>query len=252
MLAFSANSTRPDHGEFRLNGIFGDVLATVTHQDAVDSGIVTPICVVWIPVQSAWNPVAGDDYSHDISKRDRAGIWRNPVRNKQIAFAAELFDKDDQVLISVSTLDHALHLRQHLLDFEVVYSVDDPKRLRQLGYMGLLNGLPPMDDKRRDYLKRQFELGNKRKMIATNVWSRGVNFPHLSVLIRADSASSVIASTQWSGRATRLLSGKDVSLVIDFSDEFDPRYREKARRRCAGYREIGYPQMTLDQLLNKK
>jgi superfamily II DNA or RNA helicase len=251
LLAFSANKARSDKGEFRLNGIFGPVLAEVTYQDAVDEGSITPIYVVWVPVQSQWNPITSEEYDHDVVKRDRIGIWRNPVRNKQIAAVANLFTTEEQVLIAVSTLDHALHLKTYLPDFEVVYSVDDPAKLRRFGYMGLLDGIPPMDDQRKEYLKRQFELGHKKKMIATNVWSRGVNFPFLSVLIRADVASSSVTLTQWAGRTTRLVNGKEVSLVFDFNDEFDQRYRAKAKRRAAGYKEIGLPQISLAELLKQ-
>jgi len=57
---------------------------------------------------------------------------------------------------------------------------------------------------------------------------QGVNFPKLSVLIRADASNSCIADTQWPGRAARKQENKEVSLVFDFTDEYSPQFHRKA------------------------
>jgi hypothetical protein len=49
-------------------------------------------------------------YHESFALKERYGIWRFDKRNQAIADAANLFDEDEQVLITVKTIDHALHL----------------------------------------------------------------------------------------------------------------------------------------------
>jgi superfamily II DNA or RNA helicase len=245
MFGFSANATRPDKAEFRINGLFGPVLATMKYEEAVDKKLVTPICVVWCPVQSNTDPTSFYDASW---QKERYGIWRYEKRNHAIADAAHLFGEEEQVLITVKTIDHALHLHKLLPDYQVVYSPKDFNELNRFRYLKGVDKVPMMTKEKLQYVKKQFEHGTIKKIISTSVWSRGVNFPNLSVLIRADASNSCIADTQWPGRAARKQDGKEVSLVFDFTDEYSPLFHRKAMERRKRYVEHGWTQMTLQQL----
>jgi superfamily II DNA or RNA helicase len=245
MFGFSANATRPDKAEFRINGLFGPVLATMNYEEAVDKELVTPICVVWCPVQSNTDPTSFYDASW---QKERYGIWRYEKRNQAIAGAAHLFGEEEQVLITVKTIDHALHLLKLLPDYQVVYSPKDFCELNRFRSLSGVGKVPMMTKEKLQYVKKQFELGKIKKVIATKVWQAGVNFPGLSVLIRADASNSVVSDVQWSGRTSRRHAGKEVSLVIDFSDEFSPLFHRKALDRRKRYEEMGWTQMSLQQL----
>jgi len=247
MFAFSANDTRPDGAEFLLNGIFGPTLLKMDYDEAVELDLVTPICVVWVPVQSDRDPAA---YYTDSTARERHGIWRYRQRNLAIVKAARLFAPEDQVLIPVKTLDHALHLKQLLPEFTVAYAPQDVNSatMRRFMAMGLTKGLPPMTADRLSMLRHRFSTGTLTKVIATTVWSRGMNFPGLSVVIRADGTNSCIADTQWPGRAARKHEGKAVSLLFDFTDEYNPGFRFKASERKKRYAKHKWTQMTWNDL----
>jgi len=245
MFGFSANATRPDKAEFRINGLFGPLLATMNYEEAVEKELVTPICVVWCPVQSNTDPTSFYDASW---QKERYGIWRYEKRNQAIAGAAKLFGEEEQVLITVKTIDHALHLHKLLPDYQVVYSPKDFCELNRFRSLSGVDKVPMMTKEKLQYVKKQFELGKIKKIISTSVWSRGVNFPQLSVLIRADASNSCIADTQWPGRAARKQDGKEVSLVFDFTDEFSPLFHRKAIDRRKRYAEHGWTQISLQQL----
>lgn len=247
LFGLSGNKFRDDGAEFRLDGIFGPVLAEMTHAEAVTKKLVVPICVVWVPVRSDLTPIRETD---SIDSRQRYGVWQYSVRNRMIAEAARLFREDDQVLISVRTVEHALFLRQYLPEFTPVYAPQDGKasNIGMFRAMGLTRGLPAMTEERLRLLKRRFADGTLKKVIATGVWSRGVNFPGLSVVIRADGMNSTIADTQWPGRTARISDGKEVSLVIDFTDEYDDSLWHKAIRRQQRYAEQQWKQIELADL----
>jgi len=247
LFALSGNKYRDDGAEFRLNGIFGPILAEMTHTEAVDKKLVTPICVVWVPVRSDHTPIRVDA---TVDERQRYGVWQYSVRNHLIAEAARLFDTDDQVLISVRTIEHSLYLRQYLPEFTPVYAPQDIRtsNLGMFQAMGLMNDLPEMTEERLLQLKKEFSAGTLKKVIATNVWAQGVNFPALSVVIRADGMNSMIADIQWPGRTSRIMAGKKVSLVFDFTDEYDTTFQYKATQRHQRYAQQNWEQIQFAEL----
>jgi superfamily II DNA or RNA helicase len=245
MFGLSANDKRMDGAEFRINGLFGPVLAAMDYKEAAAKELVTPIWVVWCPVKSNTDPAA---YCETPAAKERHGVWRYAKRNKAIADAAGLFDGDEQVLITVKTIDHALHLKKLLPDYTVVYAPKDSKGMAKFHYLRLMDSVPKMTKERLDYIKRQFSSGAMKKVIATSVWSRGVDFPGLSVLIRADASNSCISDTQWPGRAARKQGDKTVSLVFDFTDEYNVNFHTKAVQRRKRYAEHQWKQITLGEL----
>lgn len=248
LFGLSASDERDDKAEFRLNGYFGPIIAEMGYAEAVKRDLIAPICVVWVPVRSDNDPV--DVY---LSPWDRArfGIWRYGVRNKAIADTARLFGDDEQVLISVKTIEHALFLRKYFLpEFAVIYAPksDDDPGMRSFESMGLLDGVPPMTEERLLSLKHRFAEGTLKKAISTKVWSQGMNFNKLRVLIRADGMNSTIADTQWPGRLSRLKEDGKVGLLFDFTDEHHEPYRNKASERQRRYEKHQWRQIMLHKL----
>ena len=101
------------------------------------------------------------------------------------------------------------------------------------------------------YVKKQAELGEYKSLIATGVWSKGINLHHLSVLIRADGAVSGIPSVQIPGRLARLDDGKEVAFLVDFSDEFCESAGNRAVARTRHYNKEGYACVSYIDMLNE-
>ena len=104
---------------------------------------------------------------------------------------------------------------------------------------GLLDGDPP-SKKDVEALQEDFSTGKERRAIATSIWSTGVDFPELAVIIRADGGASKIKDVQMPGRVARLSKGKDRGILIDFSDSFDAWTLRRARSRRTNYESKGW------------
>jgi superfamily II DNA or RNA helicase len=241
MFGFTATPTgRMDNADMKLESLFGPTIFYMSYPEAVKLDLVVPILVHWIDVMMQNNPAAG---LVDIP-RLRHGIWRNQARNQIIANAVQKFGPDEQVLIMVTTFDHAVHLRQHLPDYTLCYAErnDDDAFARFVKNGMLPADEPVMTPQRRQTLRQQFEAGQLKKVIATDVWSTGVSFNSLAVMVRADARSSEIMDTQIPGRVSRLHDEKYMGIVIDCLDQFDSGFREAARKRRRHYEAKGWKQ----------
>ena len=109
----------------------------------------------------------------------------------------------------------------------------------------LPDGYEPMTVERRSALRIAFENYEVRKVIATDVWSTGVSFERLAVLVRADARGSEIMDTQAPGRVARIHqeSGKEMGIVYDCRDHFDEGFRNKSQGRYRNYTKKGWEQV---------
>lgn len=242
MIGMSANhGDRMDGADFELEGLFGPLVAKLTYQEAVDAGLIVPIEVHWRTARFKWNPA--DGYKDTLM--EKFGLWQHVARNKKIARDAQCFPSD-QVLITVKTMEHALHLKKYLPEFKICYGPIGPERMKSFKKRGLVSkNFKQLTPGERDYLKRSFENGDLKKVIATPIWNRGVNFHRLQVLIRADGTASMIDGTQIPGRLSRLCKAlkKQCGILIDYQDQFDDRLAGKAETRKRGYGRKGWKQI---------
>lgn len=242
--AFSATPDgRMDGASACLEMLFGRTIFKLAYPDAVKLGLVVPIHVRWLPIVLTHNPVRD---ATGVMK-DRWGLWRNDERNK--AIAADIYShytEDTQILILVATVDHAVHLKKYLPTFELVYGGKlDPDVVKKYKKNGLLGAdFVPMDTKRRDMLRNNFEAGTLKHVIATDVWATGVDFVNLQVMYRADARESEILSVQGPARVSRIATGtgKAHGEVIDCLDAFDPGLKRKAQNRRRLYAKLGWSQ----------
>lgn len=234
---------RGDNADARLEGVFGEVLFYMSVIEATQLGLITPAMVEWVPVEMRHNPA--DDFKRDVD-RERAGIWANDYRNQLIAAQAERFTNNEQLLIMVKSIEHGLRLRRYLPGYEFCYDkISEVDRAKYIA-MGLLSqDEPTMTKPRRHRLRAEFESGQLRRCIANDVWSTGVDFVQLSVLIRADARASKILSDQIPGRAIRLHEEKNCALIIDMWDRFDNSWLRNSQTRKSCYTENGWTSVML-------
>ncbi len=240
---------RPDDADFEVEGSFGPMLVDLPYEDCVKHGCVVPIEVHWRDVTMNSDPAA---LEQDPVSKERLGIWTNDYRNRLIAEDARSFAADEQVLICVKTIEHAMHLKKQLPEFAMCYSdggLDARDRAAYVRQGFIQADEPVMTQARRDMLKKRFETGELKKAIANSVWNRGVNFRALRVLIRADAQASPIADRQIPGRTSRICdeTGKEVSMIIDYRDQFNPTFRGRAAKRLTNYKSYGWRQVAPDK-----
>lgn len=224
---------RGDGADLVMEGVFGPVIAEDSYEEAVRRGNVTPIEVWMLQV-----PCGPDlERCKAAVERKRMGYWRNTPRNATIASAARRFPEDEQVLIMVETLEHAINLHKMLPEYRVVH-------------FGSLRGSARRVKSREEYelspaakesIRKDFESGVLKKVISTMTWKEGVDFPKLAVLIRADGLSGYIDSTQVPGRLSRLSEGKSKGVVIDFDDTFSKWSMTRSQERVSSYNEHRWP-----------
>lgn len=241
---FSANvGDRTDQGDFETEGAFGPCVVSLDYEECLKHGCVVPLKILWRDVCSDRLIVSPD---WPLWKREKYGIWQNELRNQLIAADAKSFGTK-QVLITVSTLEHAAYLKQLLPEYTLCYadSQSTTDKAAALRRKGLLKNEPPMTAARRQKLKQDFESGKLRHVIATSVWNRGVDFKPLQVLIRADARADRISGTQIPGRTSRVSDGKEAAVIVDYRDQFDSGFARRAQFRSVTYRQHGWEQLQM-------
>jgi hypothetical protein len=236
MYAFTATpSGRIDGTDIRMDALFGWQIFYLPYPEALKLGLVVPIRVEWIPMRLSYNPCAGlDDFG-----RKRRGIWTNTERNERFAWKMKQFGKDDQVLACVDTIEHAVHLWQHVKDdgYVLVYNEMEEKDMRKYKKDGMLpKNFPDMTPQLKENYRVEFEAGRLKKAIST-MWDVGVDPVHLAALTRMDAADSSIDDVQAPGRAARRNEANPgkVGVIIDSLDHFDSTLHRRAKSRATRY-----------------
>lgn len=236
---------RMDNAHAILEPLFGPMIFDLPYQQAVELGLVVPVRVRWLPIRLTHNPA--ERYKHRVARK-RYGIWTNRARNSMIADAVRDYSDETQILILVETIEHAVHLGSLLPDFTLVYS--QMSNYDCAGYKRaklLPDDYKPLSDIDKHDLRKAFEEGTLRRVIATDVWATGVDFEQLNVLIRADDRDSDIVDVQGPGRVSRVYTSpegvtKEFGEVIDCMDTFDPTFYRKSTGRRDSYKLLGWEQ----------
>lgn len=234
-------SSRADGADAQLELFCGPEIFRLTYSEAVELGLVVPIRVRWINVRVTPNPVAACAQSVKM----RHGVWRNTVRNATIAadVRENYKDPDTQILILCATVDHAIHLWQHLREFSLCFS--NVEKLSTQWYISqnlLPHGFETVTPAVRESMRKRFAEGSLKRVIATDVWMTGVDFTPLQVLYRVDGRASAIKDAQGPGRVSRLHDGKLFGEVVDCYDTFDPGFRRRSDTRRRNYASFGWTQ----------
>jgi len=245
--AFTASPTgRSDGADIRMEGVFGPTIFYISYQEGVQLGLVVPIRVEWTDVAIDRNPCA----DMDDTKKKRWGLWQNDARNESIARKARTFGDDDQIMVLVETIEHAVHLRRYLPEYTLVYGANESENIYSYKSSGLIEpDYRALDARTLLNMRREFEQGSLKKVIATGVWSVGIDPCQLTALIRADGSASEIRDIQAPGRVSRTheASGKEVGIVCDFRDSFDTGYYNRSRKRHKHYGNMGWEQVIQDR-----
>lgn len=89
-------------------------------------------------------------------------------------------------------------------------------------------------------ITEDFESGKLTKVIATKIWSEGINVKHCRFFFRANGSASKNDSIQMPGRLSRLMEGKDNAVLLDIYDDFNDQVLRKAETRKKEYIKQGW------------
>ena len=226
---------RSDGSDLVIESLLGPVLFEYGYQDAVDAGSIAQIEVLVRRVHCK-----AVETKTKVA-RVRWNIWRSNYRNNLIAEDARAMAQFGQVLIMCATIDHVMHIKRKLPEFEVVFSQSgcDAERWANYKRQGYTNDPMPTNADL-DARRRGFEDGSVTGCVCTGVWREGCDFPNLKALIRADGQSGSIPSTQIPGRLSRICADKDKAYLIDYYDEFQPTLKRASEDRFRTYRSKGW------------
>ena len=253
---FSASPVRNDGTALVMESILGPVILEMSYQEATDAGMVTPMKYLMLPCDSC-PPVAKNPELPEVMLK-RWSYWCNKSRNNVIRrFVYDLKQHyKGQILIFVSTLEHAVQLNRLLPWFKVAfYGGTDHEQLKRKfpveKYPGLDLDQYKMTAKQLDIMRNAFAKGTLRYVISTKVFKQGCNFQNLQVLIRADGDVSEIEGIQIPGRLSRLAKGKDYAYLVDIADTFSHWAEQRAQARDKLYRKQQWEPVAYQELIDE-
>lgn len=254
--AFTATPKgRGDRSEWMMEALFGPLLVDIEYSISVAAKSVVPLKV--LVLDQPWGP---DDETlrwsnkakateRRLDDRARLAIWRNSQRNEQIVadirLAMTKYD-NPQTLLLVNRTEHAMVLKELLPDFEVVYGNITSVREAKLARRGI--DVVSITKKERDTLRKRFESGDLRRVIATDVFSTGVSANSCQIVGIASGSGSVIKCIQGIGRGSRVDagSGKTHATCLLWKDTFARSYRTKSLKLIEAVRAEGHDIIEFD------
>lgn len=175
---FSASPVRNSGDQLVMESLLGPVIMKVDYEDAVESGMVTPMRYLMLPCTQGPQILNNPDLPEFMMKR--CAYWCNTWRNRVIRnFVYDLRRSyDGQILIMVATLQHAIQLNLMLPDFVVAYYGNtDMTQLRKQfppeRYPGLDLDKYRTSKKDLDRMRAAFAKGTLKRVISTGVFRQG-------------------------------------------------------------------------------
>lgn len=219
-----------------LEAYIGPVIGEYTIAEGVEDGyLARPEVVMYdVPKKPYWEM---KDVSWHKSKDGSVpskyirvymnGIVLNETRNSYICEdLANSYRAGDTILIIVKRILHGHVLvkmiKEKYPDVDVVFASGTTKH--------------------RDMLLDALRKGEVRAVIATNIFTEGVDLPDLNLIINAVGELSELSVVQKAGRVLR--PGKDgdkeIGRIIDYYDTSDPILERHSKKRLSLYRKHGW------------
>lgn len=228
---------RSDKAEWMTEALFGPVIVDIPYQESVASGSVVPLEIV---VHE--NPFGPSQLTLDMirkqSEKDREAIWMNRGRNQLIARDVQGLMGvlgNPQTLILVDKIEHLLALHRELPDFEIAYGNLDQKKIDKLNKRlgSTLTKEDIMSLKDRGVVRRRFETGEAKRVLATSIFATGVSSNSCGLVAVASGSGAPIAFIQSIGRGSRKDDGKPYAVCLFWEDVFSKTYKARSRKLIA-------------------
>lgn len=206
--------------------LFGPTIFKLEKEELINKGWLTPVIVEWVNY-SKLNIDLDRYYYLDTSNRPQDAYrraWNDCILENEARLNAihAMYQKyiDKQSLVIVNSIDLAYKLGG-ILDCQVVTG-ESPKEEREEVY-------------------RKLKSGELKHLVATNIYSEGVSFEGLEVVILGEPFKSSILTIQKIGRLMRLCEGKERGILVDFNDAGLPFFDKQADTRKRIYEQEKCP-----------
>lgn len=195
----TATAFREDNMDIMLEGALAKKFTDISSSYLIDRGYLVQPTIYLFPWAHERRKEPKEPYSVVYAE----SIVENKDRNDAICLIAmKAKNAGKSILVAVTQIEHGEEL-------EAMLQKVDPTAI-------FVNG--QSDAKVRQQILKELGEGANRIVIATNIYSEGVDCPALEVLINAKAAASGIDSLQLLGRILRTAPGKTQAICVDFQD----------------------------------
>ena len=207
---FTATPTgRSDNRDLIVEGLFGEIIEIVDHEDLVETGFLPGTTV----------DIYSNGFDGDYLYMEDLLIVNNVRRNTIISDIVnnhKYITKKDVVLVLVRRVEHG-KLLANLIKDSVYVDGSSSSEFRMDVQNKALNG-------------------QIRVIIATQIFAQGIDIPNITLCINAGGGKSSILTGQKFGRVTRLYGGQ-VKKFVDIYDFLNPTTEKHSQERLRLYRD---------------
>jgi len=197
LFGLSGTDWRDDGADLLLESVCGERIFNMPASQLIDDGFLVPAHITLLEVPP-YHEVLPKHYASVYGKY----ISGNDIRNGMIEDSARvLMRKGRKLLILVRYLNHGRELAKRLSDIPLFF----------------VNG--EIDSITRESVKKDFESGKLKCLIASSVFDIGIDIPSLDALILAGGGKSTVRTLQRIGRVIRLFPSKKDAIVVEFIDD---------------------------------
>lgn len=197
-IGVTATAFREDNMDIMLEGALAQKFVDISSSDLIDRSYLVQPTIYLYPVEHGRRKKE-DPYGLVYSEE----IVQNVERNHLICnLALKAKQTGKAVLIAVTQIEHGEILEKMLqsVDKDAIF----------------VNGQSKSEV--RQQILKELGAGINRIVVATNIYSEGVDMPALPVLINAAGAASGIHSLQLLGRVLRIAPNKTKAWIVDLQD----------------------------------
>lgn len=197
LYSFSATPFSDEGMELVLTGMLGEKVVDVSAGDLIERKILVQPIIKFINVPAI--PV----YSRDYHSVYNEYIVENEIRNGMIVEQAKsLINKGYKPLVLFKNIAHG----------KILFELFQKHNVK----CALLMGADKLD--RREEVKQLFNEDKIDAIIASSIFTTGVDIPKLSALINCSGNKGYILTIQKVGRILRSYPNKEYAAVVDFID----------------------------------
>lgn len=196
VFGLSGTDWRDDGADLLLESVCGPRIFNMPASKLIEGGFLVPANIAIFDVPESIKKIGKNYHNvyHDY-------ITNNEIRNSMIVDSARsLINKGRKVLILVRYISHGKELAKLLSDIPLYF----------------VNG--EVDGETRNEVKKDFEAGNLKCLIASSVYDIGVDIPCLDALVLGGGGKSTVRALQRIGRVIRGFPNKKDAIVVDFFD----------------------------------
>lgn len=196
-----------------LKAVTGNIIAHIGTKKLEKKGYLVPARLKIVEVNGR-----GIGFDGDWSKLYEQGIVYNAERNQKVSEEALAYlKKGKQVMVLVERIGHGI-------------------ALGSLCKLNFLYGDTPKEE--REEKLNLFRQGKLKGLIASRIFSEGIDIPNLDVLIIASGGNSDVKAVQRMGRVLRPFPGKEKAIIVDFLDNHNFLLARHSEKRFQTYRKV--------------